>query len=101
MAIHVVTIVRHGADDRTVAVRVTAAALAAECEERVLHGGRRVDADAVRDDMARQAAVRRVWGRSVRWQSSGIAAHRGQVWTPCRTGGESAVTGEITIRVDA
>lgn len=54
----------------------------------------------VAEDIARDRAATRVWGKGARWRNSGQGvAHRGQVWVPCKTGGENARTGTITMRI--
>lgn len=92
-----VIVQRRGLEDREIECRVTDAELAREREARF---GTLATDEEIRADIARQRAARRMYGRSVRWQSDTVP-HRGQVWTPAETGGENAVTGMITMRVEA
>lgn len=90
-----VTIKDRNATDRVLRVRVT--------EDQIAERGRCLtrSRDAVAEDIARDRACVRVWGKGCRWRDSGQGvAHRGQVWSPGRTGGEDARTGVITMRVE-
>jgi hypothetical protein len=55
--------------------------------------------DILREDIARQRAAKRLYGRGVRWQSDTVP-HRGQIWQPAKDGGSNAVTSVITMRVE-
>jgi hypothetical protein len=93
---YTVTIEGRDVAERVLRVRVTEE----QIEERVQYSTR--DRADVADDIARDRACARVWGRGCRWRHSGQGvAHRGRVWAPCKTGGENARTSVITMRVEA
>lgn len=97
MALHNVTIIRRGMDDRTVTVRVTEEAVREACDHYDIAERR----ERTRALLARTAAAKRLYGRSCYWHGDGSAEHRGQVMTASRQGhGSDAVTGVITMRVD-
>lgn len=94
---YVVTMVRKGFDDRECSVRVTAKAV-----DEAVRFSTRVDEEARRtaaECLARDAAVRRWFGRTRLWGPDQAHPYRGQVWQPARDGGRDAVTGMITLRV--
>lgn len=89
-----VTISGNGVTEQTLHVRVTEE----QIEERVQLSPR--DRGDVADDIARDRAAMLVWGKGARWRNSGQGVgHRGQVWVPCKTGGENARTGVISMHV--
>jgi hypothetical protein len=96
MPMYTVTIEGRDVTPRTLRVRVTEE----QVEERML-GVDEWKRSAVAENIARDRACVRVWGRGCRWAHSGQGvAHRGQVWAPGKTGGEDARTGVITMRVE-
>lgn len=83
---------------------VTARALRVRVTEEQVAAGAQYSTrsrEAVAEQIARDRACVRVWGRGCRWADFGQGvAHRGQVWAPCKTGGENARTSVITMRVE-
>lgn len=98
----VVTMVRKGHENRVCRVRVTDAALSAAVIDRGWYGAP-PDSERIvliRDELAREAAVRRWFGRHRTWGGDRQIPHRGQVWQSAKSGqGQDAVSGMITLRV--
>jgi len=78
----------------TLRVRVTEE----QVEERMRYSLR--DRGDIADDIARDRAAARLFGKGAHWRDSGQGVgHRGQVWMPAKGGGLDARTGVITMRV--
>jgi hypothetical protein len=99
MALYTVTVSGRERAERSMAVRVTEAQITAAAEERRSGLLPPISREALGERIARQRAAVRMYGKAAIWRTSGAGSERtGQVWLPCRTGGENAATG--TIRMD-
>lgn len=98
-----VTMIRKGFDDRECRVRVMHTAVEERLRAEGFYLGDHVHPDrvaAVRNELAREAAVRRWFGHSRTWGPDRQFPHRGQVWrSSTKSGGQDAVTDMITLRV--
>lgn len=99
-----VTVSRKNTADRIIAVRITTKTFerlsiaGSGCDANGYEDGSYTEADYER--AARTRAAEKLYGANVRFQSDTVP-HRGQVWTPAKSGGggENAVTDVITMRV--
>jgi hypothetical protein len=98
MPMMTVYVQRKGRKDREIRVRVTDAEVDATAEEQG-YGPGEYRRGALTEDLARQHAARRMYGRGVWWQSDSACPDRGQIWTSARDGGADAVTYTITMAV--
>lgn len=101
MTTMIVTVQRRDREDREIVCRVTDAHVDAYLAEQGIVAASESLRDATRARIARDRAAKRLYGRGVSWQSGGVVPHRGQIWTPAKGGGSSAVTSEITMRVES
>lgn len=89
---------------RTVTVRISAAALAAEMIDVESYRGRPASRVGALERLARQRAVKKLYGAKAYWRPEAFGSSRGQVWRSCEGSGgwaASSVTDSISCTVDA